>query len=290
MCRKKEKKDYRTELEKKAKVRYFEMSDGGKIRVLDFNLAKNPSEYIVLMIPGFLTVFQGWQKVLELLVKDHRVFYFESREKDSSILPKELIRNFTIHDMARDVKEVVEQLELDKTKYVVISSSTGGHILTEALSKQWLNPAGSIMIGPAIEFHIQWYVYLLSAITPYFLMKGLFKPLIKWWISIFYVNKKEEPEQLEKYIRALEEADLRKAIPLFRKLYRYDAWDLPSKVQTRTMLVGASKDKMHATEECKRVHELMPNSFYVDLGSNKATHSKPLVDEFKKFVKELESK
>jgi hypothetical protein len=44
---------------------------------------------------------------------------------------------------------------------------------------------------------------------------------------------------------------------------------------------------MHATEECVKTHELMPNSTFVDLGSNKATHSQPLVDEIIKFIEEI---
>lgn len=287
MCRKKEKKDYRTELEKKAEVKYFEMNDGAKVRILDFNFANNSSEYIVMLVPGFLTVFQGWQRVMELLTRNHRVLYFESREKPSSILPKQLIKKITLHRMAEDLKEVAEQMKLDEQKYIILSSSTGGHITVEALSKKWLNPAGSVMVGPAIEFHVQWYVAILSALVPQFLAKGVFKPIIRWWISLFYVNKKDEPEQLDKYIRALEDADMRRATPLFRRFYRYSAWDLPEKVTTPTLLLGASVDKMHATKECLKVHELMPNSIYVDLGSNKATHSDPLVKEMEKFEKQL---
>ncbi|MHA1739499.1 MAG: hypothetical protein ACTSXA_13535, partial [Candidatus Heimdallarchaeota archaeon] len=61
MCRKKEKQDYRTELEKKGEEKHFTMSDGTIVRVLDFNLAENPDEYTFLLVPGYVTVFQSWQ-------------------------------------------------------------------------------------------------------------------------------------------------------------------------------------------------------------------------------------
>jgi len=42
-------------------------------------------------------------------------------------------------------------------------------------------------------------------------------------------------------------------------------------------------------QECLRTLELMPNSIYVDLGSNKATHSEPLIEELEKFIIILDS-
>lgn len=264
------------------------MEDGTQVRILDFNLAKKPSEFIIMLIPGYLTVFQSWQRVMELLTKKYRVIYFESREKSSSIIPtRKMERQVTFHKMAYDIKEVVEQLGLDNQKYITLASSTGGNILTEALSKKWINPSGAVMVGPAIEFHVNWLIVFLSAITPNALIQGIFKPFVKIYISIVYVNKKAEPEQLQKYIRALEEAHMRKAMPLFRRMYRYKIWDMLPKVETPTLLLGASLDKMHATKECLRVHELIPNSIYVDLGSNKATHTDPLVDEIGKFEEHL---
>lgn len=288
MCKKKEVKDYRTELEKQAEIRYFTMKDGTQVRVLDFNLTKNSSDFIIMLIPGYLTVFQSWQRVMELLTKKYRVLYFESREKSSSNIPnRKMERQVTLHKMAYDLKEVVEQMELDKQKYITLASSTGGNILTEALSENWINPTGAVMVGPAIEFHVNWFIVFLSAITPNALIQGILKPFVKIYISIVYVNKNAEPEQLQKYMRALEEAHMRKAMPLFRRMYHYKSWHMLPKVKTPTLLLGASLDKMHATKECLHVHELMPNSFYVDLGSNKATHSDPLVEEIGKFENQL---
>ncbi len=284
-----EKKDYRTELEKKGIPKYFTVTDGSQIRILDFNLAENPNEYIIMLIPGFATVFQSWQRVMELLTQEFRVIYFESREKVTSIMPKKLVRKITLSIMAHDMKEVIEQIKLDGRKYITICSSTGGNVLTEALNKKWINPTEAIMVGRAIEFHLQGFVVVLSALIPNFLIQTIFMPIIRWYISVEYVNKKNEPEQLDKYMRALEEANMRKIMPLFRRLYRYNSWDMPPKVETRTLLIEASLDRIHATEECLRVHELMPKSIYVDLSSNRASHSDPFVDEIKKFIDKLEN-
>ncbi len=288
MARKKEKKDFRTELEKKGISRYFTMTDGAQVRVLEFNLAEKPNDYVIILIPGYLTVFQSWQRVMELLTPEFRVFYLETREKVSSIVPRKLERKIKLTDMAHDIKEVIQQLEMDGQKYITLTSSTGGNILTEALSKEWLHPTGAIMVGPAIEFHISLFAFIVSIIVPNFIKQTLLIPAVKWYVARKFVNTEAEPEQMEKYVRALKEANMRKAMPTFRRFYRYSIWDMPPKVKTPTLLLGASTDGMHTTQECLRTHELMPNSIYVDLGSNKATHSDPLIEELEKFIIRLD--
>ncbi len=264
------------------------MNDGTVVRVLDFNLAEKPHEFTCLLVPGFATIFQSWQRIMELLTPEFRVVYFESREKSSSRVPRKLKRKITFERMAHDIKEVVEQMGLDNQKYITLCSSAGGTILYEALAEKWIQPTGSVAVGPSLVYNVKGYVTFLSGITPKFLMQGFFRPLIHWYLTKFYVNKKAEPEQMVKYMRALDEADMRKAIPVLRKMQKYDGWDLPPKIETPSLLIGASSDVMHAAENCKKVDFLMPNSYYVNLGSNKAAHEEPLFNEIKKFIELLE--
>ncbi|MCK5183058.1 MAG: hypothetical protein KAQ95_02045, partial [Candidatus Heimdallarchaeota archaeon] len=173
----KQKEDLRAEIEKKAKEIYCEMSDGTKVKILDFDLAENPNKYTIFLIPGFTTVFLSWEILVEILSKEFRILYFESREKSSSIAPNRKVqRSTTLRKMAYDIKEVTEQLELDKQDYIILCSSAGGTILVEALSEKWLNPPGAIMVGPTMEYHIQFIAPFLITIVPDF-MKNLFMPL-----------------------------------------------------------------------------------------------------------------
>ncbi|MCG3253240.1 MAG: alpha/beta hydrolase [Candidatus Heimdallarchaeota archaeon] len=286
MARKKE--DLRAEIEKKAKEIYCEMSDGMKVRILDFDLAEKPNKYTIFLVPGFVTVFLSWEILVEILSKDFRVLYFESREKSSSIAPNRKVeRSSTLRKMAHDIKEVIVQLELDKQDYIAICSSTGGTILYEALSEKWLKPNGMVAVGPTMEYHIKFISPFLITIVPHFL-KILFMPLFRWFLGRFHVDKEEHPKQYAKYVRAGEEAHLRKIRRVLRQIYRYKCWHLPPKVETKTLLIGASTDKVHATDECIRTHELMPNSSYIDLGDNIAAHTQPLADALSDFIKVLD--
>jgi pimeloyl-ACP methyl ester carboxylesterase len=286
MGRKKE--DLRADIEKKAKEIYCEMSDGTQVRILDFDLAKKPNKYTIFLIPGFVTVFLSWEILVEILSKDFRVLYFESREKSSSIAPNRRVeRSTTLRKIAHDIKEVIEQLELDKKDYIVLCSSFGGTVVYEALSEKWLKPNGIIAVGPTMEYHIKFISPFLITIVPHF-MKSLFMPLFRWYMGTVHVDKKKHPKQYAKYVRAGEEAHLRKIRRVLREVYRYQCWHLPPKVETKTLLVGASTDRVHDTEETMRTHKLMPNSSYIDLGDNIAAHSQPIADALFDFIKELE--
>ncbi|MEA2071461.1 MAG: alpha/beta hydrolase [Asgard group archaeon] len=284
----KSKRDYQTELEKKAEINYYTMRDGAKVRVLDFNLAKNPHEYKIFLVPGFITVFQSWHRVVELLSKKYRVYYFESREKASSKMPWKLKRKINLHKMAFDIKEVIEQMNLDQQKYIVLCSSTGGTIEIEALKNNWHKPAGAVMVGPTVEYHVSHFGAFLVQLVPGFI-KNLFMPILRWYLGKKYVDAEKEPEQRAKYVRAAEEADIWKIRRLLRQFTKYKCWDMVPEVTTPVLLIGASVDKMHSTEECLKTHELMPNSQYIDLGSNKAAHSDPLVKEIEKYIEYLKN-
>ncbi|NHJ47842.1 MAG: alpha/beta hydrolase [Asgard group archaeon] len=285
----KKSKDRRTELEKKAKELFFEMDDGTKVRVLDFNLTNKPNKYTLFFIPGFITVFQSWHKAIEILSKDFRIYYFESREKFSSVIPdRKVKRRITFEKMAHDIKEVIEQMNLDGTHYITVCSSTGGTIEAIALSNDWLNPKGAVMVGPTIIYHVSILATSFIRIVPAFL-KQLVMPIVKWYITKVYVDKNAEPEQLVKYVRAVEEADLIKIRRPVTKMRKKNIQHLLPKVKARTYMIGASTDKMHAAEETLENSKLMPNAKYIDLLSNKAAHEQPLVDVIFEFIQELEN-
>ena len=50
-------------------------------------------------------------------------------------------------------------------------------------------------------------------------------------------------------------------------------------------MIGAELDKMHNAEETRKIVSLIRNSTYIDMKTNKNTHSKNLVTEIRKFLK-----
>ncbi|MHA1557222.1 MAG: hypothetical protein ACTSPM_09855 [Candidatus Heimdallarchaeota archaeon] len=276
----------KSEFELSAKEQYVKVFDGSQLRVLTFEHPPNPIEAIEIMfIPGLLTIFPRWEKVLKELNEHYIVHYIESREKSSS----KLIRRapMKIPEIKQDLDNVEKALGLDQRKYITISSSMGGSQVIENLASKGLTPVGSILLSPGVEIIFpKWSIPLLHVLPSFGIT--LLKPFIRWHLRSKTVDSEKEPQQAKAYIRAVNEADVRKMRKMILKnANRYNGWPLLSKIKDRIILIGASTDKTHKSDFSKRVSEALVNCTYVDLGTNTAAHDTPLVDLTKEFMKEL---
>ncbi|MHA1224479.1 MAG: hypothetical protein ACTSP3_14730, partial [Candidatus Heimdallarchaeaceae archaeon] len=62
-------------------------------------------------------------------------------------------------------------------------------------------------------------------------------------------------------------------------------WDVYAEVKNDILLIAAEKDKMHAAKITQKIRDLMVNSVYINLETNKNTHTKPIVDVIREQLK-----
>ena len=265
------------------KTSYLKMSDGVELRLLSF-VPEKPKATIFLN-PGLGTLVLSWERLLDALWRDNfEVYYFESREKYTARYPGKTI--ITRERMIQDVVEAINQLELKD--YIAIGSSLGSTILIHAMAKKLISPKHAILVGHSAEMKLPVGLKLILPLVNDFIYK-LSKPLVKWYILSKYTDKEADPEQYYKYSLGI---DL--SVPSrFRKIIRAWAgnkvWDDLPLIETHCILVGAEKDKLHASDLTKRIAEMIPNADYVDLETNKAAHDKPLIDLINKILEEEKS-
>ncbi|MHA1743282.1 MAG: hypothetical protein ACTSV6_03405 [Candidatus Heimdallarchaeota archaeon] len=278
----------KSDFERSAQEQYFESFDGSKLRILSFIKTKEPPATIeILFIPGLLTIFPRWEKVVKELNKWYIVHYVESREKFSSILPKRA--TMRLEEIRKDLVFAIKNLGLQNKRYITISSSMGGAMILENLATGELTPLDNILISPGVEFPFPKWIRPLLHVLPPFVMT-MIKPFIRWYLRTFTVDSKKEPEQAKQYIRAVNEAEMRKLRRwILKNANKYNGWHLLPKIHGKVVVIGASTDKTHKSDFTKRVAEALPNSRYIDLGTNKAAHDMPLVDLTKTVIEELES-
>lgn len=282
--------EHRTALERRAQERYCVTSDGAELRVLDFEEAGPDAGPTILLVPGFATVFPSWEAVVGLLVQQHRVLYFESREKGSCRMPDlRTERAVGLHRMARDLAEIVPGLLRDGEEYWVLSSSTGGTIMAEALSECWLEPEAAIFVGPAIEHRLSRWAAFGTSILPSAL-RLVAMPLYRLYLRRVHVDRGRHPEQFAKYSRAAEEVRLPRIRQLLWEMTRHQCWDLLPRISTPSLVVGAADDGMHAAEDGRRAQRLLVDATYVELENNQATHSSALVRCLEEFGHALDSR
>ncbi|HUU77244.1 MAG TPA: hypothetical protein VMX55_02785 [candidate division Zixibacteria bacterium] len=276
------KKFLKAEYEEHAEERYITVSDGSQIRVL---LSKAPKEehngLTFVLVAGWNTVVPGWDEVLLEAMKDFDIVYIETREKGSSIVVKKA--KFNIDRFSSDIQEVIEELQINQKKMIVFSSSFGTINTAHGLGNKKFEPLLAYFVGPVHRFEMprgsRIYMYLVPNC-----FLTVTKPL---WLRWIRKRKSEDPEQAAKYIRALEEADAKK----WRATAYANAWvdflDMYEKTTVRSFIVGMEKDKMHESQISMRIHERMKNSTYIDLETNKKTHSAEMIQVVRQHLSDI---
>jgi pimeloyl-ACP methyl ester carboxylesterase len=276
------KKFLKAEYEEHAEERYITVSDGSQIRVL---LSKAPKKehngYTLVFVAGWNTVVPGWDETLLEAMKDFDIVYIETREKGSSIVDKKA--KFDMDRFSSDIQDVIEELQINQKKMIIFSSSLGTIVTAHLLGSKKLEPFLAYFVGPVHRFETprgsRYYMYLVPNC-----FLTVTRPIWKLWIRR---RKSEDPEQAAKYIRALEEAEVKK----WRATAYANAWDdfldMYEKIEVRNYIVGMEKDKMHEREISKRIHESMKNSTYIDLETNKKTHSSEMIKVIRQHLSDI---
>lgn len=257
----------------KVTERMVSMTDGVSLKVIDFKPEKaNGEKPAVIFIAGWISLINGWQGVLKELTPEHRTFYIETREKQTSVLPGKSKVSFAMDRISEDIRNLVDKLIPENEKFVLAGSSLGASAILEFCASGKRKPECAILVGPNEEFR---FPKFLGAIIP-FVPPALYfaiKPVIKWYLRNFRLDKKKEKAQVAKYERTLDLADPYKLKANALALKNYSIWNRIQGITTPCLILGATTDKLHSTENMKRLIELIPEVQYMELASNSDTHS-----------------
>ena len=262
----------RAKYEDLAESMFLTMSDFTQLRILRSYAPKETRNgYTLFMVAGWGSVVLGWDDVLVEAIQDFDIVYVETREKGSSKLA--LNTKHDIDRLSSDIAEILQKLKLDKNKLILFGSSFGAVILADGFGKNKFDAALNALVAPAIQIDLPRLLRYFVPIVPHWVMNPV-KPIIKRWLR---KKKSENPEQLAKYIRVMNEADSRKWKKVALNFLYWKWWSVYAKVENDILLVAAEKDKMHEADITKKIGELMKNSVYVNLETNKNAHTKPIV-------------
>jgi pimeloyl-ACP methyl ester carboxylesterase len=251
----------------------FNVSDGVSLKLIDFTPQNiSQGKPIILFVAGWISLISGWKGVLRVLTAEHRVIYIESREKQSSIVPDVKKVSFSIERLKLDVTEIIEKIIPPSEKFILAGSSLGASAILEYCASDKWKPLSAILIAPNTEFR---FPKILGTIIPA-LHPSLYlfvKPIIKWYLRNFRLDKKNSKEQIEKYENTLDCANPYKLKANALAIRDYKIWNRIANINVPCLIMGATTDTLHATEDIKRLLKIIPNSTYIELQSNMETHS-----------------
>ena len=249
------------------------VSDGVVLTLFDFKRIDDCQKPVLLFVAGWLSDLSGWHDVLDEITPHFRVLYLESREKRSAVLPPGPLPRFDIDRMADDIAEVVTARIPRETPLYVAGSSLGSTALIRAMSQKRIAPVAAFLISPVTTFRFPgWGDFIIRFFPPSFFT--IIRYPIVWYLVHFRVDRKKEPEQVQKYTKTVMGAEPRRLKANAGALSGHAVWGDLEGVESPVVIIGAASDKLHGMEEITRMVEKIPDARMEVMGSNKETHSK----------------
>ena len=264
-----------------------QVSDGVVLKVVDFKPSEEKGP-IVVFVAGWISLIRGWKEVLQELTPGHRVLYLETREKKSADLPDGPYPDFSVHRMAKDIEEVVEKLVPEDKEFAFAGSSLGSTVVLDYISMDVRQPCTALLVGPVPQFNFPaWSMPIIRYCPPVLYM--IVKPIIKLYLKYFRVDRKNEPEQIDKYYGTLDAAEPRRLKANACCLAEYSLWEKLPMVKAPVVVIGAKTDSLHGLESLEKIVELMPAGEMVIMESNKDAHSKKAGEVMVRRLKKIDS-
>jgi len=268
-------------------VEMVKTAEDVSLQVITFTPQTPNNNPAVIFVAGWVSLIQGWGKVLKELTKDFKVYYVETREKKSSEASK--TAKMDVDSIGRDITQLVTYFNLNDEEFIMLGSSLGATSIIDGYQHLKKHPRAIVLIGPNGIFKIPRYGRVLIKLfyPPLYIW---FKPYLKWYLKTFRLNVSKDYAQYEKYCNALDAADPWKLKKAAGTLSNYAIWPLLEKIDCPTLLIGASHDKLHEPGNLKHFVELLPDVTLLDMGTNEGTHSAEMVVELRKYLSSLKGK
>ncbi|NQT27808.1 hypothetical protein HQ585_20795 [candidate division KSB1 bacterium] len=269
-----------------ASEQMVELSEGVHLRLVTFEPAEEKDYPAIIFVPGWISQLEGWREVLVEMTREFRVYLIETREKISS----ELSGNVTlsVETIGDDILHLVAKLNLKDGSYLLFGSSLGATVIMDCYHRIPEKPKCIAVVAPNAVFNVPGYWKLIIYLF-YPRLYLILRPGLKWYMKHFRLNMQVDSAQYTKYCRALDAADPFKLKKAAMKFWKYTIWDRIETIDRPTLLIGASKDKLHEPQHLKRMVEMLPNVHYEDMGTNKNTHTADVVEVLRRFLKDLKS-
>ena len=254
------------------------------LRVITFSPSQPGENPVLVFVPGLVSLMEGWREVLLEMTRDFTVYYIETREKITSKVTGKV--DYSLEAIGQEIAALVSHFNLERRGYILFGSSLGATAILESCRFLEIDPLCLVLIGPNAVFRIpKFYRFIIRIFHPRFYL--LLKPVAKWYLKTFRLDTEADYSQYEKYCQALDAADPWKLKKTAIAFSRYEVWDLLAEIDYPTLIVGASRDTLHEPENLEKMVSMMKNAAYLDLETNKLTHSSAMVREMRKYIAQL---
>jgi pimeloyl-ACP methyl ester carboxylesterase len=239
------------------------------LRVIHFTPV-TPSIYPpVVMVVGLATYIEGFQSIVAELTRDFEVYYIETREKSSSKLSGTV--RFDMETIAGDIIFIIKVFRLNLRQYILFGYSYGATVLSEAYCHLESKPSCLLLLSPTPSFYYpRWSLPLIRIAVPFY---KVIKPTAKWYLRNFVINRKEDNEMYLFTSHTLDRADPWKLKNAILAVAGHEFFEKLESIDSPTLIIDTSRDGFHRNEDIRKMVKSIKGSTYIDLETNKRTHS-----------------
>jgi len=264
--------------------RMEKIDEGVELRIITFKPSTVNENPVVVFVGGWITQIDAWKTVLQEMTKDFTVLYVETREKISSRMSNNA--EYSIAAIGDDIVRLITKWNFSARSYILAGSSLGATVIVESFRNLSIQPAAVVLISPNAIFRVPvfWKIIIALFYPPFY---EVLKPFLKWYLKHFRLDVKSDSAQYKKYSSAMDAADPFKLKKAITALAKYSIWHSLESINCPTLLIGASKDLLHEPDQFRKITSLLSHCASVDLETNANTHSPIMVQEIRKYLKQI---
>jgi len=266
------------------KEEMISVAENVSLKVISFTPTEERNNPSIVFVAGWITLISAWEKVLLEMTRDFAIHYIETREKISAQVKGKV--QYGVEDIGKDLMALISHFNLQDKDYVLFGSSLGASAILESCHFLDRDPFCLVLIGPNAVFRVPRFAKIIIRFFPPRLFL-IIKPIVKWYLKTFRLDIENDYEQYEKYCGNIDAADPWKLKKAVMRLWNWEVWDLLPDIQYPTLIAGASKDSLHEPENLKKMVLMLTKATYIDLETNKGTHSKEMVEEMREYIAKL---
>ncbi len=255
-----------------------DMDDGWSIRVMQWVPEVDSESPPLVMVPGWNSVYEGWQDIVEEWAPKRRLTYIETREKGSAVsVGKPRKSDLSIHRSVKDLKTVISEFPEISSGSDWFASSLGATIILEALAERAFEPRSVALLAPNTSFDFPLWSRLLIMMPSF-----VYPPLVRLAIVYLDFKLKEEGQKI-RYRRTLLASNVKRLRLSALSNGTYKMEEGVSSVGDRIALITAKSDSLHAGEAIGFLSERLPNSQRIEVPSNQFAHNAEIIPVLEAF-------
>lgn len=255
------------------------MDDGWSIRVIQWVPENDSGSAPLVMVPGWNSVYEGWQDIVEEWAPKRGVTYIETREKGSAVsIGRPRKSDLSIRRSVEDLKKVISEFPEISSGNDWFASSLGATIILEALAERAFKPRSVALLAPNTSFDFPLWSRLLIMLPSF-----VYPPLVRLAILVLDFKLKEEGQRI-RYRRTLLASNVKRLRLSAMSQFAYTMRDEAiSSIEDRIALLTAKSDSLHSDDAVMLLSERLPNSRLIEVPSNQFAHDAEVIPILEAF-------